>query len=644
MAIATTISLKFNGTAVQRGLASVKKQFAGLNQSISKDFSSLPFASLSNAYKSLGDGLGSIFGSVLSTVKNIALVLTATVIAGIAKLGMDSSKAASNFENMKAQFELFTGSVEKSKDLIDDLREIAVKSPLELADVSEGARMLLTYGVAAEDVAGIVEQLSEVSAGSAERFGRISYAFGQISSLGRLMGTELRQLTEAGFNPLEMISKKTGESMTTLKNRMEDGLIPIEEVKNALKDATSEGGRFYGLNDKMSQTFSGRVSMMRDQWGRLLVDLGAGLNEGLKVAADSLTSSLPMLSEKFKLIGGIIGPAIAEAVSGDYDRFVKIGNFIGEAVKIGFDTTVQSLGTMLVQKWAQYTYDLNKDIPLPGTQIMAGISHKILKQETGTTGDLFAANIQNSKISEMMADLKKNAVIQSDATGYRRANEGEESSLSDAEGNKVIKIEKRGTVPGTEGQYRYAQPGETSVFSDATGAKIIQLFKDAKKDADQPTHPAPRREPEKIPVTAFPKESSETVAEIFKNLDRNQPPKPNESGKVEMPFQSSAFSDSTSAKISQLFQDANKNQTQPIEPKGRYGYPQTVEQSTFSDVAGVKALQMLQSAWKLPPQTNGQAGNASPTTAPQQPSISNATATKAVQLLQSIDKRLSPQL
>ena len=453
MGLATTVTLKFNGTAVAKGLASIKKGFANLAQT----------------------GL-SAFKSMLSPLAKIAALLGPTaIVAGVVKLGKDSSEAAANFENMKAQFELFTGSVAKSQKLIEDLRGIAIKSPLELSDISDGARMLLTYGVAAEEVTPIVDRLSEVSAGSAERFQRISYAFGQISSMGRLMGTELRQRTEAGFNPLEMISKRTGQSLLVLKKRMEDGGISIDEVKLALKDATAEGGRFYGLNEKMSQTFSGRVSMMRDQWGRLLVDLGEGLNDGMKVAVDSLTKNMPALSEKFKMLGGIIGPAIAEAVVGDFDRFVKIGNLIGEAMKIGLSTAWQGIGTYITKKWAETTKENAKMLPGYGMGLGA-LSEKVLEMSEGvSSGELLAANIQNSKISKMMDDLKKSAIIKSETSGYRMANEGESSMFSDASGRKVIQ-QLQGQVPGTSGKYRYAQEGERSVFSDSMGNKIIKIL------------------------------------------------------------------------------------------------------------------------------------------------------------------------
>lgn len=410
MAISSTIKLRFDGAAVKKGLAEIKKAFASLASS----------------------GL-SAFKGLISPVAKIAALLGPTAItAGFAKLLKDSSSAAATFENMKGQFELFTGSIQESKDLIEDLRGIAIKSPLELSDISEGARMLLTYGVAAKDVASEIDRLSEVSAGDGERFQRLSYAWGQINSMGRLMGTELRQLTEAGFNPLEMISKKTGRTMMELKGDMEDGKISIEMVKDALKDATSEGGRFYGLNEKMSQTFSGRVSMMRDQWGRLLVDLGTGLNAGLKVAVNSMTAQMATLSEKFKEIGGIIGPAIADAVSGDYERFVKIGDFIGEAMKIGLITAWQSASGEIVKMVANFGSMNTGDRERTSSWI---------DSVGGTTGELLSANIQNSDLATKAAAMRSRAVVGSDVPGYRMTNPGETSAYRDADGRMIVLLQ-----------------------------------------------------------------------------------------------------------------------------------------------------------------------------------------------------------
>jgi tape measure domain-containing protein len=336
------------------------------------------------------------------------MLAPAAVIGGMGMLAKAASESASNMENLVAQFELFTGSAAKANELIADLRKIAVESPLEMTDMAEGARNLLTYGVSAAQTAKIVEQLSEVSAGSAERFGRITYAFGQIASIGRLMGTELRQLTEAGFNPLEYIGRRTGETMIQLRKRMEDGGIAIGEVEQALTDATSAGGRFYGLNAKMAQTFSGRVSMMKDQWSQMTAALGEGMNEGLKFAVDAITENMPKFKESFTQIGNALGEAIADAVHGDMEGLKDIGWLIGSTIAAAATAAFQSGSQGLVAG----AENIARGGIRKGISVVAGEENaqKILPDMGKQSfADLFEAAMINNGVREKAAAITGNA-------------------------------------------------------------------------------------------------------------------------------------------------------------------------------------------------------------------------------------------
>lgn len=328
MAIGTVFTLGFNGQAVKRGLDMLKADVKIFGKSS---------GSISGAFKNIGSNLTKyVSGGLANLASKIATLFTiaipAAIGAGVYSLGKSASDSASELENLIAQYEIFTGSAEKAKEMVAEMRKIAVESPLELKDISEAARLLLAMGVSQEKVAKTTEMLSEISAGNGEVMGRLAYAFGQISSLGRLTGTELRQLTETGFNPLEFIMKRTGETMEQVRKRMEDGKVSVNEVEMAMDAATSAGGRFYGLNEKMSQTFSGRVSMMKDQWNQLTASLGDGLNSGLKVAVDAITKKLPEFTAAFSKVGKSIGDAIADAVAGDMDKLTAIGDLIGSTI------------------------------------------------------------------------------------------------------------------------------------------------------------------------------------------------------------------------------------------------------------------------------------------------------------------------
>lgn len=90
-----------------------------------------------------------------------------------------------------------------------------------------------------------MKMLGDISLGNGERLQSLSLAFGQVQASGRLMGGDLLQMVNAGFNPLEAIAKRTGETMIAVKERMSAGGVSVNEVEQAMKDATSEGGRFF---------------------------------------------------------------------------------------------------------------------------------------------------------------------------------------------------------------------------------------------------------------------------------------------------------------------------------------------------------------------------------------------------------------
>ena len=102
----------------------------------------------------------------------------------------------------------------------------------------------LAFGTSAEDLLPTLQMLGDVSQGNKERFDSLTLAFAQVGSAGKLSGQDLLQFVNAGFNPLNEISKMTGESMAELKERMSAGGVSAEEVAEAFKHATSEGGQF----------------------------------------------------------------------------------------------------------------------------------------------------------------------------------------------------------------------------------------------------------------------------------------------------------------------------------------------------------------------------------------------------------------
>jgi len=224
------------------------------------------------AESSAGDLAKRIAG--FTTVADIAVRATQATARAIIDLGKESIVLAAGFEKAKISWGVLLGDMDKGAAMFEKIRSYAAETPLSFEGLESAARMLAQYGMTAESIMPTLAMLGDVSMGDDAALQSLARAFGQIQSTGRLMGQDLLQLINAGFNPLLTISEKTGESMTDLKARMEKGGVSADEVTEAFKAATEEGGRFYGMMDKTAETTSGKWSTAMDNFKTYLADIG----------------------------------------------------------------------------------------------------------------------------------------------------------------------------------------------------------------------------------------------------------------------------------------------------------------------------------------------------------------------------------
>jgi len=231
--------------------------------------------------------------------------------AGIGAAGLGKAmKSAADMEVLETQFSALLKSEKEAIALIEKLRKMNVESPLGVEDFSKGAKQLLGVRMTADEAAIALDKLSNISMGNAENFDSLVRAFAQTRSAGRLMGQEVLQFVNAGFNPLAEISIKTGESMAALKKRMEDGKISFQEVESAITSATEAGGLFNGMNAKMAATMEGKMQKLKDNFNQFFIALGRPINETLKPELDKLNNY------DFSTLGKNLGQSISTAMEG----------------------------------------------------------------------------------------------------------------------------------------------------------------------------------------------------------------------------------------------------------------------------------------------------------------------------------------
>jgi tape measure domain-containing protein len=231
---------------------------------------------------------------------------------------------SAQMEDTTTSFEVMLGSADAAKSMLDQLIKFSDVTPFEDMQITDAAKMLLNFGIAADDIMPSIQMLGDVSGGNAEKFSRLSLAFGQVSSQGKLMGQDLLQMINQGFNPLQEMSKTTGKSMAQLKDEMSKGLVSFDMVRNAFMSATGEGGKFYKMMEKQSETWHGLTSTLSGAMKSIGRAFGDIIMQGLK----------PLLKILIKVIQGIVAFAKTER-----------GMAILKAVLI---TLVPVIGVMLV--------------------------------------------------------------------------------------------------------------------------------------------------------------------------------------------------------------------------------------------------------------------------------------------------------
>lgn len=245
-------------------------------------------------------------GSTVQANENMALSLSKVlgVIGGVAalkKLGSEIIRVRGEFQSMQTAIETLVGKDVAGK-LMPQIKELAKISPLTMTDMVGAEKMMLGFNIQAEDTIKYLKALSDLSMGESGKFNSLTLAFSQMSAAGKLMGQDLNQMINAGFNPLQTISEKTGKSIAQLKDEMSKGAISAKMVQQAFVDATSAGGKFYNMSENASKTINGQISMMQDALDNAFNEMGQK-SEGVIMSGIQATTSL---IQNYETVGKVL--------------------------------------------------------------------------------------------------------------------------------------------------------------------------------------------------------------------------------------------------------------------------------------------------------------------------------------------------
>lgn len=241
-------------------------------------------------------------GIAISWKKALAVIGGAGVLKA---LGSEMIRVRGEFQSMQTAIETMVGK-DMAGQLIPQIKELAKISPLTMSDMVGAEKMMLGFNIQAEDTIKYLKAISDISMGESSKFNSLTLAFSQMSAAGKLMGQDLNQMINAGFNPLQIISEKTGKSIATLKDEMSKGAVSAEMVQQAFIDATSAGGKFYNMSENASKTINGQLSMMQNALDSVFNELGTKSESVIMDGIQMTTSLIQNYETVGKILAGLV--------------------------------------------------------------------------------------------------------------------------------------------------------------------------------------------------------------------------------------------------------------------------------------------------------------------------------------------------
>lgn len=334
-------------------MASIKFDITGDNSSVLKAFRGVQdgVSQTARAVEQQGQSIENVFNRIKSVASMAFAGFTAKEI--ISTLGT----VRGEFQQFEIAFETMLGSGQKAKGMISDLANLAASTPFDMKGVVNGAKQLLAYGFAANEITDTMRRLGDVSAGLGLNLQDLTWLYGTTMVQGRLFTRDLMQFTGRGIPLTEELAKQFGVTKDKVSELVTAGKVGFPEVKKAIESLTNEGGKFGGLMEKQSHSITGQISNIQDTIEMAINDLGTQ-TEGLMNDALDITSKV---IDHWKEIGEVI-LAAASAIGIYKAMAVSVAAFDTATTNAGYAAELSALESLLPMKEEAKKTDLEEAV------------------------------------------------------------------------------------------------------------------------------------------------------------------------------------------------------------------------------------------------------------------------------------------
>lgn len=287
--------------------------------------------------------------SGMSIEQMFARMTTAVAAFGIGlgakQLVSDITRVRGEFQQLEVAFKTMLGSKEQADTLMSQLVRTAAITPFDLQGVANGAKQLLAYGTAAEDVNGTLVRLGDIAAGLSIPLNDLVWLYGTTMTQGRLFTQDLRQFQGRGIPLADELAKQFGVTKDKVGELVTAGKVGFPEVQKAIEAMTNEGSKFGGLMESQSKTITGQISNIEDAISTMFNEIGKE-NESI---INGVLSGTSYLVEHWKDVATAIESAAV--AYGTYKAAIMATAALqGAEQTLKVDTEIEGLKSLLVVK------------------------------------------------------------------------------------------------------------------------------------------------------------------------------------------------------------------------------------------------------------------------------------------------------
>lgn len=303
--------------------------------------------STSRQIEDSGMSIEQMFGRMTTAAATFGVSL------GAKQLVSDITRVRGEFQQLEVAFNTMLGSKEQADTLMSQLVRTAAITPFDLQGVANGAKQLLAYGTAAENVNETLIRLGDIAAGLSIPLNDLVWLYGTTMTQGRLFTQDLRQFQGRGIPLADELAKQFGVAKDKVGELVTAGKIGFPEVQKAIESMTSEGGKFGGLMEAQSKTIIGQISNIEDAIATTFNQIGKE-NENM---INNVLSGASYLVEHWQEVA--IAIESAAVAYGTYKAAVMATAALQDAEQtLKADVEIEGLKSLLVVKEESKNADL----------------------------------------------------------------------------------------------------------------------------------------------------------------------------------------------------------------------------------------------------------------------------------------------